>query len=227
MIESVNKLIPVLCFLFSLLINESQGSSPWQNHSQDFNMEKDHNAMNRPFNGDSKWIWTADRTKQSLGHVDNHRMAYFRRKFKVSDSNFHLTVHVSADSRYILWCNGKIVGRGPAKGDITHHFYDSYTLDDLLKKLDLTETSDDDLNAYISKIISEIYKGSVDCGDTKKNFSPHRSGKQGPQGALPRLVPCEKDWGQSFYSSLQATRKYASDRQLGGRGFDGCHLRRW
>lgn len=36
--------------------------------------------------------------------------------------------HVSADSRYVLWCNGRLVGRGPAKGDIHHHFYDTYDL---------------------------------------------------------------------------------------------------
>ena len=37
-------------------------------------------------------------------------------------------IHVSADSRYLLWCNGRLVGRGPAKGDIHHHFYDTHDL---------------------------------------------------------------------------------------------------
>jgi hypothetical protein len=31
---------------------------------------------------------------------------------------------LSADSRYLFYCNGVFIGRGPAKGDINHHFYD-------------------------------------------------------------------------------------------------------
>ncbi len=37
-------------------------------------------------------------------------------------------VHVSADSRFILYCNGMRVARGPARGDIHHHFYESVDL---------------------------------------------------------------------------------------------------
>ncbi len=39
-----------------------------------------------------------------------------------------LEVHVSADSRYLFFCNGTLVGRGPAKGDVNHHFYESHDL---------------------------------------------------------------------------------------------------
>lgn len=39
---------------------------------------------------------------------------------------------MSADSRYVLYCNGQRLGRGPAKGDIHHHFYDTYDLSPLL-----------------------------------------------------------------------------------------------
>lgn len=39
-----------------------------------------------------------------------------------------LVVHVSADSRYLLYCNGRLVSRGPAKGDIHHHFYETCDL---------------------------------------------------------------------------------------------------
>jgi len=53
----------------------------------------------------------------------------FRRTFDLADAaGLQLSVHVSADSRYVLYCNGVCVGRGPAKGDINHHFYDSYEL---------------------------------------------------------------------------------------------------
>ena len=39
----------------------------------------------------------------------------------------------------------------------------------------------------ISKTISETYKGGVDCGDAKKNSSPPRSGKEGPQRTLKQV----------------------------------------
>jgi hypothetical protein len=42
-------------------------------------------------------------------------------------------VHVSADSRFLFYCNGTLVGRGPAKGDVNHHFYDTFDLAPLLQ----------------------------------------------------------------------------------------------
>lgn len=53
----------------------------------------------------------------------------FRREFEFASSlPATLTVHVSADSRYLFFCNGELVGRGPAKGDVVHHFYDTFEL---------------------------------------------------------------------------------------------------
>jgi len=62
----------------------------------------------------------------------------FRREFVIarefSESvSPELPVHVSADSRYVLYCNGALVGRGPARGDVVHHFYDSYDLRPFLR----------------------------------------------------------------------------------------------
>jgi len=76
----------------------------------------------------TKWIWCTDETPSSPGY----RTGYFRRTFNVSSNNAALTVHVSADSRYVLYLNGRRVGRGPAKGDIVHQFYDTF---DLTQKL--------------------------------------------------------------------------------------------
>ncbi len=56
-------------------------------------------------------------------------MRYFRRTFEVADpATVSLHVDLSADSRYLFYCNGVFIGRGPAKGDIIHHFYDSFNL---------------------------------------------------------------------------------------------------
>jgi alpha-L-rhamnosidase len=85
-----------------------------------------------PFGGRSAWIWPADDTWCfRSGEQNPYPVAYFRRTFR-APKDATLTVHVSADSRYILWCNGKRIGRGPAKGDVRHHFYETYELDDLL-----------------------------------------------------------------------------------------------
>jgi hypothetical protein len=53
----------------------------------------------------------------------------FRRVFDVGAGEpRQLVVHVSADSRYLFFCNGALIGRGPAKGDVTHHFYETFEL---------------------------------------------------------------------------------------------------
>ena len=56
-------------------------------------------------------------------------MRYFRRTFEIANANDAvLKVDLSADSRYLFFCNGAFIGRGPAKGDVNHHFYDSFDL---------------------------------------------------------------------------------------------------
>lgn len=61
------------------------------------------------------------------GHASpsHYQVRLFRRVFEVSDAHSRLTVHVSADSRYLLYLNGRLVSRGPARGDIHHHFYET------------------------------------------------------------------------------------------------------
>ncbi len=65
----------------------------------------------------------------------HYQVRYFRRTFEVADpAGSALTVHLSADSRYVFYCNGACLGRGPAKGDINHHFYDTYDLTPHLRR---------------------------------------------------------------------------------------------
>jgi alpha-L-rhamnosidase len=65
----------------------------------------------------------------------HYQVRYFRRTFEVADpAGSALTVHLSADSRYVFYCNGVCLGRGPAKGDINHHFYDTYDLTPHLRR---------------------------------------------------------------------------------------------
>ena len=46
----------------------------------------------------------------------------------VDNASAGLEVHVSGDSRYLFFCNGRLIGRGPAKGDVNHHFYETFDL---------------------------------------------------------------------------------------------------
>ncbi len=84
-------------------------------------------GMNDPFfkNDRAQWIWSAEGThqrpeRQSPSHYEIRR---FRRTFHLDAVPKALNVAVTADSRYILTCNGTVVSRGPAKGDVRHQFY--------------------------------------------------------------------------------------------------------
>lgn len=92
-----------------------------------------------PFNQRASWIWSAEGTHAvppaGQGSPSHYQVRYFRRTFELADpAGAALTVHLSADSRYVFYCNGTCLGRGPAKGDINHHFYDTYDLTPHLRR---------------------------------------------------------------------------------------------
>ena len=89
--------------------------------------------MPPPFTQRASWIWSAEGTHAvpapGAGSPSHYQVRRFRRTFELADpASSRLVVHVSADSRYLFFCNGKLIGRGPAKGDINHHFYETYDL---------------------------------------------------------------------------------------------------
>lgn len=53
---------------------------------------------------------------------------HFRRELKLDSVPASYMVRVSADNRFILYVNGKRVGDGPARGDLTHWHYERYDL---------------------------------------------------------------------------------------------------
>lgn len=91
-------------------------------------------------NGRNSWVWI-DYPAYNMGTWSAPMntgdgaflMGYFRRTFD-APANARLSLHVSADSRYILWCNGEFVGRGPAKGDVRHQFYETYDVSEHLRE---------------------------------------------------------------------------------------------
>src|SRR5215207_4866449 len=94
--------------------------------------------MPLPFVQRASWIWSAEGTHAApapdAASPSHYQVRLFRREFEVGlVSDSALEVHVSADSRYLFFCNGQFVGRGPAKGDINHHFYETYILTPYLR----------------------------------------------------------------------------------------------
>ncbi|MCL2700725.1 MAG: alpha-L-rhamnosidase N-terminal domain-containing protein [Phycisphaerae bacterium] len=85
------------------------------------------NAL-RPFAARVSWIWS-DENVSGVSPVNRDPVVtrYFRRTFDAFAGQ-RLVVYISADSRYKLFCNGVLVARGPAKGDIAHHFYETVDL---------------------------------------------------------------------------------------------------
>ncbi len=86
-----------------------------------------------PFVARAAWIWSREGSHAAPLPAEStpshYQVRLFRRRFAVADpAAAGAVVHVSADSRYLLWCNGALVGRGPAKGDVHHHFYDTHDL---------------------------------------------------------------------------------------------------
>jgi hypothetical protein len=91
-----------------------------------------------PFTQRASWIWSAEATHAApapdAATPSHYQVRLFRRTFEVADAKTaRLEVHVSGDSRYLFFCNGELVGRGPAKGDVNHHFYESLDLTSRLR----------------------------------------------------------------------------------------------
>ncbi|MDB6128562.1 MAG: hypothetical protein JWM35_2458, partial [Verrucomicrobia bacterium] len=87
----------------------------------------------KPFVNSASWIWSAEGSHSapppSAASPSHYQVRYFRRTFDVADpAKAALTAHVSGDSRYLFFCNGTLLGRGPAKGDVNHHFYETFDL---------------------------------------------------------------------------------------------------
>jgi len=68
------------------------------------------------------WIWDAGPEKPVNHYV------YVRNTFDVPAKPMEVLVRVCADSRYKLYVNGKLVGRGPVRSDPRWQYYDTYDL---------------------------------------------------------------------------------------------------
>ena len=65
---------------------------------------------------------------------EDYGVFHFRKTFELNEAADSFIIHVSADSRYILFCNGKQVCRGPAKGDLENWRFETVDLSPYLKR---------------------------------------------------------------------------------------------
>ena len=63
---------------------------------------------------------------------ERNRFVYFRKTFALAAAPDAATLHISADGRYQLFVNGVLIGRGPARCDAAHQYYDSYAIAEAL-----------------------------------------------------------------------------------------------
>ena len=59
---------------------------------------------------------------------ERNRFVYFRKTFELASTPDAATLHISADGRYQLFVNGILIGRGPARCDAAHQYYDTYAI---------------------------------------------------------------------------------------------------
>jgi hypothetical protein len=94
-------------------------------------------STDEAFRTAASWIWSGEGVGRRLRSEDGatYEVRLFRRGFDVSNADSaRLVAHVTADSHYELFVNGVLVGDGPAKGDLRHHFFESYDLSKWLRR---------------------------------------------------------------------------------------------
>ena len=73
----------------------------------------------------ARWIWDTGET-HSPG--ERNKVVLFRRLFHLSTKPSAALLHITADSRYGLFLNGKRLGTGPARAFHFHYEYDTYEI---------------------------------------------------------------------------------------------------
>ncbi len=69
--------------------------------------------------------WKAQWIMHPTSNPQEHAVIIFRRQFTLSEKPGSFVIHLSADNHYRLFVNGIYVLRGPARGDLSHWFYET------------------------------------------------------------------------------------------------------
>jgi len=89
--------------------------------------------MNKTQKAFNHCCWIGPSWQVDCGGEENRYYA-FRKHVQLPDKAKRARVRITADARYVLWVNGKFVGRGPARCFPEHQSYDEYDLAPFLKK---------------------------------------------------------------------------------------------
>lgn len=81
-------------------------------------------ATARPATWNGRWIWGSP----GLAHEHRNEYVYLRKTFVLKSPPSAARVRVSADNRYILYVNGRLVCRGPARCEPRFQSYDEIDL---------------------------------------------------------------------------------------------------
>lgn len=68
---------------------------------------------------DARWVMHPTVQPQAAAEV------LFRKTFELTEKPARFVIHVSADNHYRLFVNGTYITRGPARGDLSHWFYET------------------------------------------------------------------------------------------------------
>jgi alpha-L-rhamnosidase len=81
--------------------------------------------------GDVEWRaqWIMHPTVQP----QEHAVILFRKNFELQSKPAAFIIHLSADNHYRLFVNGNYILRGPARGDLSHWFYETIDIAEFLK----------------------------------------------------------------------------------------------
>jgi len=69
--------------------------------------------------------WTAQWIMHPTAEPQAHAVILFRKNFELPKKPEKFVIHLSADNHYRLFVNGQYILRGPARGDISHWFYET------------------------------------------------------------------------------------------------------
>lgn len=83
---------------------------------------------------DSNWIWNPD---WSAEDKDCPRVMLFRKEVSLKEEPYEGKIRISADTRYKLYVNTRLVEVGPSRGDHQVWFYDTIDLLPYLKKVEM------------------------------------------------------------------------------------------
>ncbi|MFA5326173.1 MAG: alpha-L-rhamnosidase C-terminal domain-containing protein [Prolixibacteraceae bacterium] len=77
--------------------------------------------------------WKAQWITHPTESAVDYGVFHFRKSFELNSIPSEFIIHVSADNRYRLFVNGKAVCFGPARGDLSHWYYESIDIAPFMK----------------------------------------------------------------------------------------------